>query len=101
MVHTPLPQGFFKLNFDGDSKGSPGDTEARGVIRDCKGKIYRVFFINLGHASNNVVKFHALKQGMEIFVEEKMFNVTLEGFDDYHASDEDASMGHVGKQGNK
>jgi hypothetical protein len=47
------PKGFYKLNFDGASKGNPGPAGFGGVFRNSSGTILRIFFGTLGLDSNN------------------------------------------------
>ena len=61
----PLEQ-WFKLNTDGASSGNPGKAGGGGLIRDCNGKWIKGFSRSIGHASNFVVEFWALRDGLKL-----------------------------------
>ena len=45
--------GFIKLNYDGASKGNPGQAGARGIFHNSQGEICGVYALDLGYATNN------------------------------------------------
>jgi ribonuclease HI len=67
------------MNFDGVSKGNPGQTGMGGVIRNNKGNIIRMYAGSLGNSTNNVMEFGSLETGLEILSREGMTNVIVEG----------------------
>ncbi|GLJ54659.1 hypothetical protein SUGI_1174340 [Cryptomeria japonica] len=52
----PPEPGCIKCNFYGCSKGNPGVSGARGLIRDHNGKMLVGYVSNLGIATNNKVE---------------------------------------------
>eukprot|EP00253_Pinus_taeda_P001915 PITA_01915 len=58
------PTSTFKLNFDGASKGNPGDAGYGGIIRDSEGKPIRIYFGNIGWDTNNSAELEGLWQGL-------------------------------------
>jgi ribonuclease HI len=60
------PQGFFKLNFDGASKGNLGPVGFGVVIRDNNGQIKYIMAGNLGWDSNNSVELWGLIRGIQL-----------------------------------
>ena len=62
-----VPQnGFIKLNYGGASKGNPGQAGARGIFRNSRGEVCRVYALDLGYATNNEAKLTTVKQGLLI-----------------------------------
>ena len=61
----PLEQ-WFKLNTDGASSGNLGKAGGGGLIIDCNGKWIKGFSRSIGHASNFVVEFWALRDGLKL-----------------------------------
>ncbi|PKI72083.1 hypothetical protein CRG98_007540 [Punica granatum] len=58
------PDGYYKLNFDGCSKGNSGIARARGLIRDSLGRWVRGFYMNLGRTTSPIAELKALRQGL-------------------------------------
>jgi hypothetical protein len=61
--HEPSPTtwkapeiGYHKMNFDGASKGNPGPTGYREVIRNSKGAILHIVAGNIEHNTNNATE---------------------------------------------
>ena len=54
-------QGFIKLNFDGASKGNPGQAGIGGVFRNSQGDVCRVYALYLGYAMNNEAELASLQ----------------------------------------
>lgn len=74
----PPPQGFFKVNINGSSKGNPGEVGFGGAIRDLEGHIKYIFHGHLEKGNNNIVELLALDQCMEIPGEANLQNVIIE-----------------------
>ena len=56
----PPTKGVLKLNFDGVSKGNPGNFGFGGVIQNHKGEILLIYHGNIGHNSDNATKLEGL-----------------------------------------
>lgn len=74
----PPPQGFFKVNIDGASKGNPGVVGFWGAIKDHQGQTKYIFHGHLGKGTNNMVELLALEKCLEIMVEANLQNVIIE-----------------------
>eukprot|EP00253_Pinus_taeda_P033811 PITA_33811 len=59
---------FVKLNFDGASKGNPGDAGFGGIFRDSNRRVRWIFADWGGQMTNNEAEFWALHQGLQIAV---------------------------------
>lgn len=59
--HLP-PQGFFKYNIDGASKGNPCTASFGGALRDENGSILFIFHCHLGRATNNMTELMNLER---------------------------------------
>jgi ribonuclease HI len=55
-IWSPPPPRFYKINFDGTSKGNSGPSGSGAVIRDNHGRIHNITAENLGFDTNNSVK---------------------------------------------
>ena len=71
------PNNFLKLNFDGVLKRNSGKERNGGVSRAYTSKIWRLYIINMGQTSNNVVEFQALEHALEMMIREWMMNVIV------------------------
>ncbi|XP_065622950.1 uncharacterized protein LOC136064750 [Quercus suber] len=60
------PEEWFKLNTNGASSGNPGKVGCGGLIRDCNGRWIKGFSRSIGHASNFVAEFWALRDGLKL-----------------------------------
>ena len=78
----PPPQGFFKVNIDGASKGNPREAGFGGAIRDAQGHTKYIFHGHLEKGTNNMVELLALDQCLEILVEANLQNVIIEADSD-------------------
>jgi ribonuclease HI len=67
------------LNFEGESKGNPGQTRMGGVIRDGEENIIGLYAGSLGNSTNNATKFGALETSLDILSRERMTNSIVEG----------------------
>ena len=71
--------GFVKLNYDGASKGNPGQAGAGGIFRDCIGTTLIIFPIDLVYTTNNEAELVAVKLGLEIANREHYNRLEIEG----------------------
>jgi len=53
-----------QLNFDGASKGHPGNTGYGGIFRDPKGKPLLTFIGSISWDTNNLAELEGLWQGL-------------------------------------
>lgn len=79
MVWLVPPDSSLKLNFVGASKRNSSKARARGVLWEWIGKICRLYFINMGHTSNNATEFEVLEHGLEMMIHEGMMKMIVEG----------------------
>jgi ribonuclease HI len=63
---SPPPEGYIKLNFDGASKGNPGEAGYGTVFRDHQGHIVIISAGSLGHSTNNNAELWGLLNGLRI-----------------------------------
>jgi len=59
---SPLPEGFIKLNFDGASKGNPGEAGFGVVFHNRKGNILLISVGSMGHTTNNMADLGVLQK---------------------------------------
>lgn len=62
----PPPKHSLKLNFDGASKGNPGNAGFGGIFRDYKGSPILIFYGNIGWDTNNSAELEGLWQGLRL-----------------------------------
>lgn len=72
-------EGYLKLNFDGASRGNPGFSGTRVVIRDHKGLLVSTISIKLPKGTNNVVEAQALLHGLQLAYDLKLKDLEIEG----------------------
>ena len=60
------PEKWFKLSTNGASSGNPSKAGGGGLIRDCNGRWIKGFSRSIGHASNFVAEFWALRDGLKL-----------------------------------
>eukprot|EP00253_Pinus_taeda_P013029 PITA_13029 len=70
---------FIKLNFDGASKGNPGDAGFGGIFRDSNNQVRWIFAEWGGEMTNNEAEFWALHQGLQIAVRNGYSNLEITG----------------------
>jgi hypothetical protein len=75
---SPSPQGFLKLNFDGASKGNPGEAYYGGLFRDENGLILRTYAGRMGLDNNNA-ELKVLEEGLQIAIRERYTQLVVEG----------------------
>jgi len=73
------PEEGLKLNFDGASRGNPGQAGIGGVIRNQVGEIHHIYCRELGESTNNEMEFAALEQGLRILRNLQTSKVIIEG----------------------
>jgi len=70
---------FGKLNFDGASKGNPGEAGFGGIFRDNNNQVRWIFADWGGQMTNNEAKFWALHQGLRIAIRNGYTNLEITG----------------------
>jgi ribonuclease HI len=70
---------FFKLNFDGTSKGNPGAAGFVEVIRNHQGSILLLTTGNLGHTTKNAVELWGLTTGLQLALKHHFNKLIVEG----------------------
>jgi len=70
---------FIKLNFDGASKGNPGNTGFGGIFRDSQKKIRWIYAEWGGEMTNNEAELWAIHQGLRIAIRNGYTNLEIEG----------------------
>jgi ribonuclease HI len=73
------PIGFFKLNFDGASKGNPSPAGFGGVFQHDKGYIKWIYAGFLGIESNNTDELYALEFGLWIAMRQGYTRIVAKG----------------------
>ncbi|GAA0159743.1 hypothetical protein LIER_16451 [Lithospermum erythrorhizon] len=61
---TKPPDGHFKLNTDGASKGNPGESGCGGILKDKEGSIIMAFGVYLGRETSIVAELKAIQEGL-------------------------------------
>ena len=74
----PPPLCFMKLNFDGASKGNPGQAGIGGIFRDSFSKFCHLSSYPMGYVTNNEAELMALKQGLIIAIREGYQRLVVE-----------------------
>ena len=78
MVDSP-PPGVFKLNFNGASRGNPGQVGFGGLCRDHEGRVKKVFMGDIGKDTNNSAELEGLIRGSEVLISGGFLPVIIEG----------------------
>jgi ribonuclease HI len=79
-THWEAPSmNFFKLNFDGASKGNPGPAGYSAVIRNSDREILHILAGSMGHNTNNAVKIWSLLCGLQAASEQDLFPLITKG----------------------
>jgi ribonuclease HI len=76
---SPPPKDFLKLNFDGASKGNPGDAGYGVVFRNHLGHIIAIGAGPLGHSTNNAAELWALINGLQMASQNNYTKLIVEG----------------------
>jgi ribonuclease HI len=80
LVHwIPPAQGFVKINFDGSSRGNPGDSGASVCIRDNQGAVLAIKSCSLPRGTNNMAEAHGLLAGLSLARKGGFQRVQIEG----------------------
>lgn len=74
----PPPEGYFKYNIDGASKGNPGIAGYGGVLRDAEGSIILILHCHHGTTTNNMSELVALEQCLDFPSQDNYCNVMIE-----------------------
>ncbi|XP_073051335.1 uncharacterized protein [Primulina eburnea] len=72
------PPGVFKLNVDGSSRGSPGDSSVGGVVRDSSGRVALSFSEFIGVGTNVRAELWAVWRGLLLFSDLSLFPLWIE-----------------------
>ena len=75
---TRPPEGWFKLNTDGASRGNPGLATAGGVLRNSDGEWCSGFALNIGICSAPLAELWGVYYGLYIVWEYKVTRLELE-----------------------
>lgn len=73
------PVNVFQLNFDGASKGNPGQTGFGRVIRDHQGNPLISFFGSIGWNTYNAAELEGLLRGLTLAQDQKFLPLLVEG----------------------
>lgn len=73
------PAGMIQLNFDGASKGNPGQAGYGGVFRDHNGNPLGIFMGSIGWDTNNSAELEGLWRGLQISHRKNFFPLIIEG----------------------
>jgi ribonuclease HI len=76
---SPPPKDFLKLNFDGASKGNPGDAGYGVIFRNHLGHIIAIGAGPLGHSTNNAAELWALINGLQMASQNNYTKLIVEG----------------------
>lgn len=74
----PKPN-FIKLNFDGASKGNPGQAGFGGIFRDSKKNTRWIYAEGGGEMTNNEAELWAIHEGLSIAIRNGYTNMEIEG----------------------
>lgn len=72
-------ENFIKLNFDGASKGNPGEASYGGIFRDSNKQVRWIFEDWAREMTNNEAEFWAFHQGLRIVVRNGYMNLEVVG----------------------
>lgn len=75
----PPPHNCFKLNYDGASRGNPGNSSAGTIIIDENSKILKTVCKILPVGSNNYAEMEALSMGLEVAITLGIKEIIIEG----------------------
>ena len=75
----PPPVNMIKLNFNGASKGNPGNSGFGGIFKDHQGAPLLSFFGSEGWDTNNSTELEGLWQGLIIAQHKGFFPLIIEG----------------------
>lgn len=75
----PPSKPSFKLNFDGASKGNPGQAGYGGIIRNHEGTPLILYYGNIGWDTNNFAELEGLRRGLQLAGEFNYYPLEMEG----------------------
>eukprot|EP00253_Pinus_taeda_P002816 PITA_02816 len=78
-VWSPPTRNVFKLNFDGASKGNPGQSRYVGAFRDYHGTPHLIYTSTKGWDTNNLAELEGLWQGLLLEKDHNLFPLIIEG----------------------
>ena len=73
------PEGIFKLNFDGASRGNPNNSRFGAGIKNHAGDILWILFGNISYERRNTTKFEGLVEGVSIYRRKNLIPLIAEG----------------------
>lgn len=76
---NPPAKFTFKLNFDGASKGNPGQAGFGGIIRNHEGAPLILYYGNMGWDTNNSAELEGLWRGLLLAGEHNYYPLEVEG----------------------
>lgn len=76
---SPPPLSSFLLNFDGASKGNPGNTGYGGAIRNSQGNPLTIFYGSICWNTNNAAELEGLWRGLTIAQAQRYTPIIVEG----------------------
>jgi ribonuclease HI len=76
---SPPPPGFYKVSFDGASKGNPRHSRYGVVIRNNLGQIQSLIEENLRCDTNNSAEIWGLIKGVKMDLDQNLTCVIIEG----------------------
>eukprot|EP00253_Pinus_taeda_P008572 PITA_08572 len=79
-VWSPPSRNVFQLNFDGASKGNPGQSGYGGVFRDFQGTPHLIYTGTKGWDTNNSAELEGLWQGLILAKDHNLFPLIIEGY---------------------
>lgn len=75
----PPEKGIFKINFDGCSRGNPGESGIGVCIRDYEGKIIELLAKKIPPGTNNTAEALALLFGLRLALDMNLKDIHIEG----------------------
>ena len=75
----PPEKGILKINFDGCSRGNPGESGIGVCIRDYEGKIIELLAKNIPPGTNNTAEALALLYGLRLALDMNLKDIHIEG----------------------
>ena len=75
----PPPRNSYKLNFDGASRGNPGEAGFGGILRNHEGNPLKIYYGYIGWDTNNSAEMEGLWQGLMIAKNLSLHPLIVEG----------------------
>eukprot|EP00253_Pinus_taeda_P003713 PITA_03713 len=76
---TPPRLNTYMLNFDGASKGNPGNTGYGGAIRNSQGQPVKIYYGSIGWNTNNAAELEGLWRGLNLAYIQRLTPLIVEG----------------------